>query len=55
MSSLNIGMRNEIAERYIKGETANQLADEFGIAKSTVRRIAEIIHPGFRKTEDKND
>ena len=49
---LSIGMKHEIAERYMAGETAAALADEFNINKSTVRRIVEAIHPGFRKTED---
>jgi Helix-turn-helix domain of resolvase. len=49
---LSFGMKHEIAERYIAGETAAALADEFNINKSTVRRITEAIHPGFRKTED---
>ena len=49
---LSIGMKHEIADRYMAGETAPALADEYGIAKSTVRRITEAIHPGFRKTED---
>lgn len=49
---LSIGMKHEIAERYMAGETASALADEFNINKSTVRRITEAIHPGFRKTED---
>lgn len=51
-NGLTIGMKNEICSRYIKGETAKSLAEEFGIATSTVRRITEAIHPGFRKTED---
>ena len=51
---LSYGMKHEIAQRYINGETAPALADEYGIAKSTVRRITEAIHPGFRKTEDDN-
>lgn len=49
---LSHGMKHEIAERYMAGETASALADEFNINKSTVRRITEAIHPGFRKTED---
>jgi len=51
---LSFGMKREIAQRYMAGETAPALADEYGIAKSTVRRIVEAIHPGFRKTEDDN-
>ena len=49
---LTFAMKHEIAERYMAGETASALADEFNINKSTVRRITEAIHPGFRKTED---
>lgn len=49
---LSHGMKHEIAERYVNGETAPALADEFNINKSTVRRITEAIHPGFRKKEE---
>lgn len=49
---LSHGMKHEIAERYMAGETAPALADEYGIAKSTVRRIVEVIHPGFKKKEE---
>lgn len=49
---LTFAMKKEIAERYAGGEIAPVLADEYGIAKSTVRRITEAIHPGFRKKEE---
>ena len=46
---LSIGMKHEIAERYMAGETAAALADEFNINKSTVRRITEAIHSRVQK------
>lgn len=49
--NLTFGMRNEIAERYMKGETAAALADEFGVNESTIRRIVEVLKPGYRKVD----
>lgn len=52
---LSFAMKKEIAFRYVNGEIAPVLADEYGIAKSTVRRITEAIHPGFRKKEENDN
>ena len=49
---LSIGMKHEIANRYMAGETAPALADEYGINKATVHRIVEAIHPGFKKSDE---
>lgn len=42
-------MRIEAAKRYVKGELAKDLADEFGVAESTIYAMARTYFPYYRR------
>ena len=47
--ALSEQMRIAIAEEYVKGRNAKEIADEFGVSVSTVRKLAKEIRYFERK------
>lgn len=47
--SLTEGMRIQTANEYANGKSSKEIADEFGVSESTVRKLAKEIRYYERK------